>query len=87
MKLLYRANIKTSRLELHTINNQWSSPFAEPHIFYHSYSVVTNHQMLPADIVTAKNRFRWGMAGGPMSLAIWPSIFRLLGHWPMRQKF
>ena len=35
----------------------------------------------------AQNRFRWWMAGGPMSLAIWPMIFRLLGHWPTGQKF
>ena len=27
------------------------------------------------------------MAGGPMSLAIWPRIIRLLGRWPMGQKF
>ena len=28
-----------------------------------------------------------GLAGGPMSLAIWPRIFRLLGHWPTGKKF
>ena len=35
----------------------------------------------------APNRFWWGMAGGPMSLAVWPMIFRLLGHWPAGKKF
>ena len=28
-----------------------------------------------------------GGQGGPMSLAIWPRIFRLLGHCPTGQKF
>ena len=31
--------------------------------------------------------FWWGMAGGLMSLAIWPRNFRLLGRWPTGQKF
>ena len=29
----------------------------------------------------------WGGRGGPMSLAIWPTIFGLLGHCPTGQKF
>ena len=36
---------------------------------------------------SAQNRFWLGMAGGPMSQAIWPRIFRLLGHWPTGKKF
>ena len=35
----------------------------------------------------AQSRFWWGMAGGPMSLAIWPMIFRLLDRWPTGKKF
>ena len=37
----------------------------------------------------AQNRLQWGMGvgDGPMSLAIWPRIFGLLGLWPMGQKF
>ena len=35
----------------------------------------------------AQNQFWWGMTGGPMSLSMWPRIFRLLGCWPTNQKF
>ena len=37
--------------------------------------------------MNAKNRFQWWIAGGPMSLAIWPMIFRLLGRWRTGKKF
>ena len=43
--------------------------------------------MCPSGSQNARNQFWWGMAGSPMSLAIWPRILRLLGCWPTGQKF
>ena len=52
-----------------------------------SHRKLASWEMCSTGSQNAKNRFRWWMTGGPMSLAIWPMIFRLLGRWPTGQKF